>query len=149
MQKDLIVPAPASAVREKLLSNGFSAFGVEYKPESDASGIRYRTERAPSVYFNSFALDLRAVVSEAGECGSRIRLEADLQRSVKVFLFLYLLIAGVLQVVLLADCLKAHAVPTLPELVPALLVVIVFPLFGSGKTLAFRRIEAAIRRICA
>ncbi len=153
MKSDLFFDSPAREIKEKLLANRFTAFLVEYPPKPDTApenavaAVRYDTTNLFSpFYFNSFALDLKAVVYETDERKGHVRLEADLKRAVKTVFYAVLIFAVLITVMM---TVTGKETQEFGFWIPALILLFALIHRQLGKRLNFMRVKAKISRICS
>ena len=153
-QYDVVFDSPAKEIKEKLLSNSFQAFGVEYRPELDDCPlnafalIRYNTSRDSSLYFNSFAMELKAIVFEKNNHIGMVRMEADIKHFVKTMFYIFVIVSLIFQIILFATCMKDDIGVSFSVLLPTLLLLFALCLLFVGRIIAISSIKKRINNIC-
>ncbi len=140
-----------SEMEEKLLSNHFSALGVDYyvKRNDDPScisGVVYVPEIRPSFFINSFVLNV-AVSFANNNQETEMIIETSLLPVMKRVIYCFAFILFLFQITLIVMLLKNDAGFNFSYLIPSGLLLFLFALVFAGKNINNIIIVRRINRI--
>ena len=149
--KETLLKCTISEIEEKLLSNNFSVFGVDYCPKRICdpiciSRVEYVPEITPSLFFNSFVMNISISLTNTNQETEMI-IETSLfpvtKRIIYFFAFILVLFQIVLTVLLFKDSTGFH----FSFLIPSSILLFLFVLVFAGKFISNMMIVQRINRI--